>query len=305
MGLQALKPSRPRGHWFFGTLGLQGPSSPRGIPTCWDRAGAGSVSSLDSSAVLAAVRLEPFHLLALVCVPHPRFIRDLHSPILLHSAVQAVLIDGSASTDVAARRPHPCLVLSPPIFEIIVMDLTNVEVKIEDEDQVLLLLCSLQKAYGSFVDTMLCGITWILDSGCTFQFAMIEDYFFTYRSIWLMVTCDIVGIGEVRIKSNTSSEMLLVDVRHVSGLKKNLISLGTLDKLGYKYRCQGGVIRIPKGALVVMKGPLQKSIYVVQGMASTTAIEWLTLEEKYLESLGNDSDLLRTVNTSYTRVVRP
>ncbi|PKI75711.1 hypothetical protein CRG98_003854 [Punica granatum] len=53
--------------------------------------------------------------------------------------------------------------------------------------------------------------------------------------------CDIVGMGEVRIKLHSSSEMLLADVRHVPGLKKNLISLGTLNKLGYKYSCQGGV----------------------------------------------------------------
>ncbi|PKI74277.1 hypothetical protein CRG98_005334 [Punica granatum] len=103
---------------------------------------------------------------------------------------------------------------------------------------------------------------------------------------------DVVGMGEVRIKLHIGSEML--DVKHVSGLKKNSISLGTLNKLGYKYRCRGGVIKISKGALVVMKKPLQKSMYVLQGKVLTTAVECAAPEEKYLESLRDGGDLLET-----------
>ncbi|PKI71749.1 hypothetical protein CRG98_007882 [Punica granatum] len=42
-------------------------------------------------------------------------------------------------------------------FNQIVVDLANTEVKIEDDDQTLLLLCSLLEAYESFVDTILYG----------------------------------------------------------------------------------------------------------------------------------------------------
>ena len=45
----------------------------------------------------------------------------------------------------------------------------------------------------------------------------------------------------------------LTDLRHVPKLKKNLISLGTLDSNGCTYKAIGGVLRISKGALVVMK----------------------------------------------------
>ncbi|PKI52569.1 hypothetical protein CRG98_027041 [Punica granatum] len=65
--------------------------------------------------------------------------------------------------------------------------------------------------------------------------------------------CDVVGMDGVRIKLHIGTKMLLAYVRHDSGLKKNLILLDTLDKLGYKYRCQGGVVRISKDAFVVMK----------------------------------------------------
>ncbi|PKI51663.1 hypothetical protein CRG98_027965 [Punica granatum] len=74
--------------------------------------------------------------------------------------------------------------------------------------------------------------------------------------------------------------------------KENMISLGTLDKPGYKYRCQDGAVRISKGALVVMKRLLRNGLYVLQGKASTTTIDWSTLEEKHLESLGDGGDLL-------------
>jgi hypothetical protein len=37
-------------------------------------------------------------------------------------------------------------------------------------------------------------------------------------------------------------------------LRKNLISLGVLDDLGYSYSSKGGVMKITKGTLLVMKG---------------------------------------------------
>ncbi|PKI77206.1 hypothetical protein CRG98_002416 [Punica granatum] len=107
-------------------------------------------------------------------------------------------------------------------------------------------------------------------------------------------TCDVVGVGEVRIKLYIGCEMLLGDDKQFPRLKKNLISLSALDKLHYKYRCQGGAVIISKGTLVVIKELLQKGLYVLQGMALTTAVECLAPGEKYLESLEEGGDLLRT-----------
>ncbi|KAK2972776.1 hypothetical protein RJ640_027871 [Escallonia rubra] len=61
----------------------------------------------------------------------------------------------------------------------------------------------------------------------------------------------------------------LTDVRHVPELRKILISLGTLDSNGCSYRAAGGVMRIMKGALVVMKGLKQNSLYLLQGSTVT------------------------------------
>ncbi|CAL9078946.1 unnamed protein product, partial [Musa textilis] len=45
----------------------------------------------------------------------------------------------------------------------------------------------------------------------------------------------------------------LTNVRHVPDLKKNLISLGTLEALGCKYTVEGGVMKVSRNAIVVMK----------------------------------------------------
>ena len=57
----------------------------------------------------------------------------------------------------------------------------------------------------------------------------------------------------------------LTYVRHVLGLKKNLISLVTLDKIGGRITCEGGVMKIARGSLVVMKGKMNGILYALEG----------------------------------------
>ena len=116
------------------------------------------------------------------------------------------------------------------------------------------------------------GDVWILDSGCTYHMCPSRDWFASYQSIdggvVLMgnnMSCKVVGIGTVRIKMHDGIVRTLKDVRHVPDLKKNLISLGTLDSQGYKYVAEGGVLKVSKDALVVIKGQLSRGLYMLQG----------------------------------------
>ncbi|KAK3043400.1 hypothetical protein RJ639_001979 [Escallonia herrerae] len=102
--------------------------------------------------------------------------------------------------------------------------------------------------------------------------------FATYRSFdggkVLMgndVTCKVVVIGSIHIRMHDGIVRTLTDVRHVPELKKNLISLGTLDFDGCSYQATCGVMWIMKGALVVMKGLKQNSLYLLQGSTVTGA----------------------------------
>jgi hypothetical protein len=54
--------------------------------------------------------------------------------------------------------------------------------------------------------------------------------------------------------------------------EENLISLVTLDSLGYKYSGEGGVIRVSKGSLVVMKGNKVDGLYFLQGSIVTSSV---------------------------------
>jgi len=46
---------------------------------------------------------------------------------------------------------------------------------------------------------------------------------------------------------------IVIGDRHVLGLKRNLISLGTLDVKGYRYSSQAGDSNVSKGAKAVVK----------------------------------------------------
>nr|GEW78970.1 Gag-Pol polyprotein [Tanacetum cinerariifolium] len=64
----------------------------------------------------------------------------------------------------------------------------------------------------------------------------------------------IIGIGSVMVKMHDGTVRAIRDVRHVEGLKKNLLSLGQLDDLGCKVEIQNKIMKIIKGALVLMRG---------------------------------------------------
>ncbi|CAL8080138.1 unnamed protein product [Prunus armeniaca] len=69
--------------------------------------------------------------------------------------------------------------------------------------------------------------------------------------------CLVKGISTVRIIMFDGMIRVLGNVRYVPRLRKNLISLGTLDEAGYGYESKKGRLRVAKGSLVVMRGDLQ------------------------------------------------
>ncbi|KAK0578941.1 hypothetical protein LWI29_018731 [Acer saccharum] len=81
--------------------------------------------------------------------------------------------------------------------------------------------------------------SWVLDSGASFHATSHRDLFENYISknlgkVYLgdNQACDITGKGDVKIHLN-GSVWKLDNVRHVSDLRKNLVSIGQLESNGY------------------------------------------------------------------------
>ncbi|KAG8480131.1 hypothetical protein CXB51_025349 [Gossypium anomalum] len=118
---------------------------------------------------------------------------------------------------------------------------------------------------------------WILDSGYTFHMSPNRDWFTTYETVSEGVvlmgnnaSCKIAGVGTIKVKMFDGVVRTLSDVRCVPELKRNLISLSTLDSKGYRYTAESGVLKISKGSLVVMKGQRKTAkLYVLQGSTVT------------------------------------
>ena len=68
--------------------------------------------------------------------------------------------------------------------------------------------------------------------------------------------CNMEGIAIVQIKMFDGMVRELKEVRYIPQVKKNLISIGTLEALGHAVSVRDGVLKITRGSMVVMKGVL-------------------------------------------------
>jgi hypothetical protein len=126
---------------------------------------------------------------------------------------------------------------------------------------------------------------WLLDSGASNHMCLHRHWFITYQSIddgivymGNDILCKVVGIGSIRIKMFDGTVKILTDVRHVPELRKNLISLGVLDTGGYKSIVQGGVMKVYKGILLVMKVKKVGNMFLLEGRTESDHVT--TVSEK-------------------------
>lgn len=117
---------------------------------------------------------------------------------------------------------------------------------------------------------------WILDSWCSFHTYPSRSWFESFTDVERLVflgnniSCRVTGIGTIRLKMHNGVERILSEVSYVPDLKRNLISLGTLDSCGYTFKSENGILKIQKIYLVVMKGFKKNTLYILQG---TTVID--------------------------------
>jgi len=84
--------------------------------------------------------------------------------------------------------------------------------------------------------------------------------------------CKVVGIGTVQIKTRDAVVKTLSKVRHLPNMTRNLISLSTLEANGCTYSVENGVLKMMKVAMVLMKGLMQGSLYILHGTTVTDSV---------------------------------
>ncbi|KAH9753523.1 hypothetical protein KPL71_015101 [Citrus sinensis] len=134
---------------------------------------------------------------------------------------------------------------------------------------------------------------WLIDSGATWHMTSRREWFHTYEPIsggFVYMGNDhaleIAGIGTIKIKIFDGTIRTIGEVRHVNGLKKNLLSLGQMDSHGYKTHMENGIMKIVKGALVLMKAEkIGANLFMLKGE---------TLQEAYVcvASNGEESTMM-------------
>ena len=78
--------------------------------------------------------------------------------------------------------------------------------------------------------------------------------------------CKVVGTTTIKVKMFDNVVRTLKDVRHVLDLKKNLISLGTIDSNGFRYKSKNGIMKVLKGSMIMMKErKINDNIYKLLG----------------------------------------
>ena len=76
--------------------------------------------------------------------------------------------------------------------------------------------------------------------------------------------CYIAGIASVTMKLKDGNVKLLRNVRHVSHLKRNLISLGMVDSLGCEYKGKCGVFQVCMDSRVVLVGKKVNDLFIIK-----------------------------------------
>lgn len=78
--------------------------------------------------------------------------------------------------------------------------------------------------------------TWIINLRCTFHMTPYRGSLYDYKDMNIGIlhmknnhTCNVTGVGSVRLHHNYSSTYLMKNVRYVLTLKKNLIPWSTLE----------------------------------------------------------------------------
>ncbi|KAK2968890.1 hypothetical protein RJ640_025497 [Escallonia rubra] len=151
--------------------------------------------------------------------------------------------------------------------------MNNANVAEEDDksnDGDLYLVSSVEQQEGNLLSVREYNFSmeWFLDSACSFHMCPYKERFDCLTPCndgnVLMGNddaCKVMGICTIKMKMFDGIVRTLGDVRYIPDLKKNLISLGTLDSIDFSISIKGEVMKVSKCAMVIMKGQETENLY--------------------------------------------
>jgi len=99
----------------------------------------------------------------------------------------------------------------------------------------------------------------MLDTGATYHVCPKRDWFSSFYKLdgcfAIMgddYPCKVEGIGTIRIKMFDGMVREVKEVRYVTQVKKNLISIGSLRVLGHGVSVKDGVLKMTRGSMVML-----------------------------------------------------
>ena len=106
-----------------------------------------------------------------------------------------------------------------------------------------------------------------MDSGCSFHICPNLNWYEQIHEAYGTVTlgnnqvCNVRGVGTIRLNMLDQSIKLLTVVRYILEVKRNLVSLESLEAKGCSFLSSGGRMWVKKGEDVVMKAEKRGSLY--------------------------------------------
>jgi len=136
-----------------------------------------------------------------------------------------------------------------------------------------------------------------MDSGASFHTIpskdLLSNYIFgRFRKVYLAggKSLDIVGRGDIDIKTSSGSLCTLHNVRHIPALKRNLISIGQLDDEEHYTTFGDEAWKVTKDNLVVARGKKQGSLYMIADEDMVKVTEAVNNSTLWHQRLGHMSE---------------
>lgn len=113
---------------------------------------------------------------------------------------------------------------------------------------------------------------WVIDSGCSYHMTSRREWFVEFSEVaggQVLLADDrsvsVQGIGSIRINAKGGTVKNLTKVRYVPNLKRNLISVSSLDMQGFRQEGGEGKTSFYKNGKLALQGTLCGSLYLLDG----------------------------------------